>query len=420
MKEFNAATWAVKPPRLLLLQGPVGPFFKELALELENQGAEVQHMVFGPHDSAYTARSCAVAAVSDLTGFQKELTQILKTGIDVVVLFGSERPAHKIARHIADLTNTPVVCFEEGYIRPGFITCEFGGNNASSPIAKWDLSELDRSQTSRRKGTNFKGFWPMVWYGFNVYLRRGLFANRRQREYFHRELPLTSEAFHWSRNVFRKYVIGPRHHAVLRSLTQKHSGNIFVVALQVPSDANILKAAKGWNTPKLVERSIGSFARHAPATAQLVFKIHPMARGHSNDQELINKTARKHGIQDRVKVVHEGSIAELMGHTSGMLTINSTSGLSALHHGVPVLVFGQSIFTHSQLVSLYQSNEDIDRFWTAGFTAPAEVRQAFLHKIEENSLVPGDFYAANGRKQAVLHSAKKILESARVPELVGD
>ena len=55
---------------------------------------------------------------------------------NAVVLFGDERPVHRVARRIARAFGIPVWCFEEGYLRPNYVTFERDGNNANSPLPR--------------------------------------------------------------------------------------------------------------------------------------------------------------------------------------------------------------------------------------------------------------------------------------------
>ena len=52
---------------------------------------------------------------------------------------------------------------------------------------------------------------------------------------------------------------------------------------------------------------LASFALHAPHNRHLVFKIHPMERGHSTDHRRIRSAAQRLGIADRVDVIDTGS-----------------------------------------------------------------------------------------------------------------
>ena len=44
----------------------------------------------------------------------------------VVILFGSDRPIHSIARDLCKEHEILVLCLEEGYFRPGFVSLEEG------------------------------------------------------------------------------------------------------------------------------------------------------------------------------------------------------------------------------------------------------------------------------------------------------
>src|SRR3546814_19076252 len=74
-----------------------------------------------------------------------------------------------------------------------------------------------------------------------------------------------------------------------------------------------------------------------------------MERGHSTDRKFIMQTACALGIADRVDVIDIGSLGLLTRHSAGMITINSTSGLSAIFHGVPLLVIGDALSANAKL-----------------------------------------------------------------------
>lgn len=398
------------PARILLLQGPVGPFFSELTDCLIEHGAEVTQLTFNHADARTANKSHSIPVTCRLSDFDEHIRLHLRTDIDAVVIFGSERPAHKIAREVAEEYGIPVLSFEEGYIRPGAVSLELGGNNASSPIANVDISKIPRGFSTRMEAANYHGFWPMVWHGANYYFRREIFSGAREREFHHRSTPISSEIFFWLRNVMRKATDGGSHASQATLLMKEFPKDYYIVPLQVPSDSNIKKSANGWTTPKLIHETIRSFSKSAPKTSRLVFKIHPMSRGHSSDHKLIKNLARTHKVETRTMVLHTGSLGELAKLAAGMITINSTSGLSAIHHGIPLLTMGRSIYAHSELATLAEGEKSIDAFWNNGFVADPELRNAFLAYIRRSSLIPGDFYARRGRVKAAKHGARKILQ----------
>ncbi|NKC05266.1 hypothetical protein HED55_25255 [Ochrobactrum haematophilum] len=60
---------------------------------------------------------------------------------------------------------------------------------------------------------------------------------------------------------------------------------------------------------------LDSFAATAPNGLRLVFKIHPLERGHDNDRHRIDEQASRLGIRDRVDIVDVGSIGYLTRHS---------------------------------------------------------------------------------------------------------
>lgn len=400
-------------PRIILLQGPVGPFFDELARSLEMAGADVTHILLNSADKILSTNPRAVTLTDKDGDVERNLAIKMTPSIDCVVLFGSERPAHKIARQIALQRNIPVLSFEEGYIRPGAIALERSGNNASSPLTKLDISKIPLRRATRMEAANYKGYWPMVFFGARYYLLRELFAKAGERELFHRETPITREFFFWTRAVVRKIGYGRLHTRAANTLASKHKGNFFLVPLQVPSDSNVKRASNGWTTVGLITESMASFAANAPTNTKLIYKIHPMSRGHSTDTKLIYELAKRYSIQDRVHVLYDGSLGELTKNSAGMVTINSTSGLSAIHHGVPLLCMGKAIYAHPQLCTVASQISDIDGFWKNGRSASLELRNAFLAHVRRTALLPGDFYARRGRRKAIKSATKKIIQTAQ-------
>src|SRR5205807_4527216 len=122
--------------RVLLLQGPVGPFFRRLAARLRAAGAEVHKVNFNGGDWLFYPRGALNwrGRRRDWADFLQSL--IVQRQIDLVLLFGDCRPIHRVARSVAQQYGIQVGAFEEGYIRPNFITCEQFGVNGYSRISR--------------------------------------------------------------------------------------------------------------------------------------------------------------------------------------------------------------------------------------------------------------------------------------------
>jgi capsular polysaccharide export protein len=390
------------PPRILLLQGPVGPFFKALQSTLNDNGFDAWRMCFTTGDRVYSNKLKRVqfseAFTEWSTWFEQFLTNIQ---FDCIVLFGSERPLHRVAIDIARRKNILVVSLEEGYIRPGFVTVELGGNNRRSPVASGlppDSFDAASAPQVRQKYASFK---TMCWHGFVYYTVNGLLSGFRERTTFHRQRALITEAFYWLRNVYRKFAHQGHNFATIEKLLEHHDKKYFVIPLQVSDDMQLGAAANGWSNEKLIIASITSFARSAPPDSRLVFKIHPLERGHSNARRLIVSLVDLHGVAERVDTIDTGSLGLLVRHCAGMLTINSTSGLSAIAHGAPLLAIGEAIYSRTPLADSAITDTDIDHFWLNKSSPDSRFRSRYLAWIKKSCLKPGDYYASDGIPHAI-------------------
>jgi len=403
--------------RVLLLQGPVGPFFSELADALTGAGHEVRRIGFNIADGLFGSRHQS-RFKDGFDRWPQSLSGVLDTWRPhVVVLFGSSRPGHIVARKACADRNIPVLSLEEGYVRPGFVTAEWGGNNADSPLA----GKMPDSCSSVRPpaGQDFAGFASMARYAAAYYTLRTILSDRSARSFFHRPINIAQELLGWGRNACKSVSRPHDEEVVIKRLTSIYSGKFFLVPLQVPTDANLQGAACGWTTRRLVDSTLASFAQYADPDARLVFKIHPMARGHGNTESKIRSVAAGNGIADRVDVLEGGALGHLAQHCAGMITINSTSGLSAISHGCPLLVVGNAVYASEVIATCAAGRPDFDSFWSGGFVASESLRHSFLAWLCNQSLLPGDFYASQGRVMAIQGVLDKLASSLRDDHPIG-
>ena len=101
------------------------------------------------------------------------------------------------------------------------------------------------------------------------------------------------------------------------------------VVRSLDGDFQVRASAFGSQTPA-IRTVIASFARHAPAPAQLVFKTHPLDNGLERWGRLIAQTATDAGVPDRVHLADGGSLPAWLACVEGLVTLNSTAGLEAL------------------------------------------------------------------------------------------
>lgn len=399
-------------PRVVLLQGPVGSFFRRAQDHLNANGFDAWRVRFNAGDRLYSRGDKTLDFIGNVDTWRLWFTEIIReNGFDAVVLFGSERLVHRVAIECAEQMGVPVVCLEEGYIRPGYVTMELGGNNWRSPIAgQLPPPEFNSPRRDGPKSVNCSGsFSAMAWAALQYFTIRAIISTPGERKLFHKQKrTLLSEVFYWVKNYYRKFAHVGRNYHISERLLEHHDKRFYIVPLQVHDDTQLGRAANAWNNQKLILKTIVSFARNAPADHHLVFKIHPMERGHTRDWHFIRQVSALNDVKDRVHVLDGGSLSLLTRHSAGMITINSTSGLSAIHHGVPLAVLGQALYRHPDLAFCVERGMDLDRFWSEGFVAPEKVRHRYLSWIHHQCLVGGDFYAKEGMEAAAQSLRAKV------------
>lgn len=397
---------------MLVLQGPVGPFFKKLQRALEVRDARVTRVLFHAGDALFAPDHGVVRFSGSRQQWVEWLEGLLATDRpDTIVMFGCKRPAHVVAREQAKLHDIPLYSLEEGYLRSGFVTLERSGNNDLSPIR----GQVPDANSSLHKIAPLKikpNFKIMSWWGFLYYTTRILFSRKSDERLFHRSLagPIR-EAIFWVRNALRLYSTRKREQSSLSALFEEHDKDYLIVPLQMPSDSQMGAAANGWSIERLIEGAIASFAQER-SVSRLVFKLHPLDGAAWRRGRTIRDTARRHGVDDEVLIFHSGSMAEMTTHSDGMIIVNSTSGFSALHHGTPLLVLGDAVFRNETLVSIGNDEDDIASFMRDRFVADADVRKNYLRFLTAHSLVPGDFYDRGAMQETAENVAERVLGTA--------
>ena len=139
--------------RFLFLQGPHGPFFAALARSLIRADCTVGRIGFTLGDKVFWR---------GLPGFQRfdgtpdTWAKVLRAriegdGITDIVCYGASRPIHREAREVAAALGVTIHVFEEGYLRPYWITYERGGTNAESRLMEIDGARMARALEAHRR-----------------------------------------------------------------------------------------------------------------------------------------------------------------------------------------------------------------------------------------------------------------------------
>jgi capsular polysaccharide export protein len=400
--------------RILLLQGPVGGFFDFLSSALSRAGCDVKRVVFNGGDQFFSSAPGRIIYRGTLSDWPAELRSILEDfGPDALIAFGDERPVHRFAKIIADEFGIPVWFFEEGYIRPSYVTFEKGGNNANSPLSAYADRPLSGwlPPAPVIKGVSKRMAWNAAVYFSIMHLMKPFFRNYIH----HRNRKPLNEALCWLVSFYRSLRERSRDKAVISSLLSSGAPPFNMVALQVHDDLQLRSHGRFWSNGAMIDFVLQSFARHAPVDRILVFKVHPLARGHYDHADHIRHTAAALAVSDRVKVLISGSVAPLVRGSRGLITINSTVGIVALRSGVPVALLGKALYGLSPNVFHIRRENDLTEFWRAASSKHAEHSDESSPSILNAALIGGSFYLPATWPQISSAVLAKLIRDLRKP-----
>ena len=123
--------------RFLFLQGPIGPFFSRLGQRLSRDGHAVHRINLHGGDRLFWRLPGALDYRGDGADWPQFFSECVSHWhVTDLLLFGDCRPLHRAAIEVAAARGIRVHVFEEGYLRPNWVTLEEGGVNANSSLER--------------------------------------------------------------------------------------------------------------------------------------------------------------------------------------------------------------------------------------------------------------------------------------------
>lgn len=395
----------------LMLQGPHGPFFDRLGRLLRAAGATVWRCGFNAGDEFFWSDPARfLRHEGPVADWPDHLQAILDDkGVTDIVLYGDVRPIHATARRLAAERGICVHVFEEGYLRPYWISYERQGSNGNSALMRIPLASMRaalREQVSevRRPPAHWGDMRHHKFYGaFYHFLI--LVANRRYRAYAgHRAIPVIQEF----RLNLRRLVLAPVYNLgrAVQWRRLRLSGVPYTLALmQLEHDSNFLGHSPFTRNAQFIRLLVEHFARSAPRHHHLVFKAHPLEDGRAGNRRAIREAAAEFGIPDRVHYIRGGKLAEILSHARAVVTVNSTGAQQALWRGIPVKTLGRAVYEKPGLVS----EQPLDDFLARPEAPDPQAYRVFRDYLLQTSQIPGGFYAGRSRAHALRLVADMLL-----------
>ena len=395
----------------LFLQGPHGPFFSKLAGELQQAGCDVHRIGFNAGDEYFwSQRDVYTAYTQPAENWPDFVSEFYdQHGITDIVLYGDTRYVHDVARKIAAERDIKIHCFEEGYLRPYWVTYELNGVNGNSRLMDMSLDDIKSRLVRQTKTlTDAPSQWGALWhhtYFGAVYHWHILFRNRKYRFYeTHRAISVGREWWLHFHRLLNMPLASIRRRRQARRL--ENSGkNYHLVLMQLAHDTSFTAHSDFGHISEFIELCISSFALGAPKHHLLVFKPHPLEDGRENLPKLIRTIARQYGIADRVEFLESGKLGALLDRALTAVTVNSTAGQQALWRGMPLRTFGRSVYSKPELVS----EQPLDEFFADPEYPDTVSYMAYRRYLLETSQFNGGFYTASGRAQVIRVVVEVIL-----------
>ena len=404
------------PRQFLFLQGLAGPFFRRLGDALAARGHGVHRVNFHGGDWLFWRRSGANNYRGGLQGWPAYLEDLLeRRAVTDIVLFGDCRPLHGAARAIAARRHVQVHVFEEGYMRPDWVTLEAGGVNGLSSLPRdpgWYLHAARTlpplavppdpipSSFGRRAREDLA-------YNLTAIALRPFFPGYQSHRPWH---PLVEYAG-WLRCFAGKKAAARRSNAV-RSRLERTGRPFMVFPLQLDCDYQIRSHSPYPGMEAAIREVLGSFASHAPAGLDLIVKGHPLDNGLHDWRVATLNIAAELGVLDRVLFLEDGNIDLLVRAARGVVTVNSTTGTLSAARGIPTISLGRAVYD----IPGVTHQDGLDAFWTRPVPPDPQVFDALRRVLVHRCMIRGGFFSDQGLRM-LLDGAVARLEAASRPAL---
>ena len=392
----------------VFIQGMPSPFFCQIGALLRDRGCRVTRINLCVGDWLYWSGECSLSyrgRYADWSTFISEYFD--QNAVTDLVLLGEQRRYHKEAVAVAQTRGIRVTVNDFGYLRPDWITLEEDGMGGNSHFPRDPADILKQSANigsvnlaQRYRDSAFNMMRADLLYNFSNLLFGWLYPPYRRTDYRPHTLIYT--------------VSSAKQHALTRLRRDKNRRRVerliksgqryFILPLQLDHDFQIVTYSPFSGMKEVIRLTIDSFARLSEIDQRLIVKVHPWDTGLVNWSKVVRLTADEFGVRDRVEYIDGGNLDDLARHATGMVTVNSTSGLHALQVGCPVKVLGQAVYDVPGLT--FQGA--LDAFWQLNEAPDVDLLMAFINLMAETIQIRGVFFNEPGCADAANAAANKL------------
>lgn len=383
---------------VLLLQSQF-IFFWRLAKDLKGIAKSVHKINFNGGDWIFYPFG-AVNYTGEPNRIGEFLIEYVKRHkIDAVVMFNDCKQVHSIAKRVlSDMVE--IYVFEQGYIRPDFITFERDGVNGFSKIPKnpdfyrnLDIEPFSKISFKRVGKVSTQRFLYSLTYLIFFLLLKPLF---RSSDF---SVP---NILRYAFGLIRGGIKGKFYEIIektkVSSYIKRNYGKYYFVPLQMSIDSQIKVHSPYRDVYVFIKDVLTSFSKHAPDDTFLVLKQHPFDIGLNRYDEFIRDLSTELKISNRVQYFKTGNIYSLISNSIGCVMINSTCGVTSIILGKPVIALGKAIYNIEGITY----TGELDKFWRDAFTfkPDRELSEKFLSYLIKKTQINGSFYKKINKEYA--------------------
>ncbi|MCS7231525.1 MAG: capsular biosynthesis protein [Elusimicrobiota bacterium] len=306
-------------------------------------------------------------------------------------MFNDSFYIHRLVKDVINKLNIDIslYVFERGYIRPNFITFEKDGVNGNSKLPKDPNSYRNYRSCYRFMPYPVKGedlywyFYSVLFFLFYIILYPFFPASKL------RYTNIFKASIGYIFNVFKKNFYKLNEKPKVKFILNSNKSYYFL-PLQVYNDSQLRFHSPYKSIKEFIQEVLISFSYSAPPDTLLVFKHHPMDIGFVCYKTFIENLTKQYGISERVIYLKNGDIDTLVKKAIGIITINSTVGMTALLHRKPVKVMGKAVYDIEGLTF----KGSLDEFWreATNFRVDEDLLHGFFDYLFDHVLINGSFY----------------------------
>jgi capsular polysaccharide export protein len=395
---------AGEPRSFLFLQGPQSGFFERVARALMARGHCAHRVNFNLGDRLFWR-----LPATDFRGRPDDWPDFIAALIEDrsvtdLILLGNRRPYHIAAAEAARASGAAVCAVDLGYVRPGWLTLERDGIAGYSHFPR--EPEAIRALAESMPEPDFRpvaeaSFLQLamrdVAYNIAAILGRPLYPHYRRHGLYH---PVAEYAG-WIGNAPRR--LWTRHAtAAAKARLAAEPGGYFLYPLQLATDFALRTNSPFADARVALRTVLHSFA-DSGSERQLIVVGHPLDEGLIDWRHLV-------AGHRRAIFLESGVTEALVANAAGVVTVNSTVGLTALRRGVAVKTLGTAIYDVAGLTH----PGDLADFWRNPIPPDREFLAVLLRALIGATQINGGYYTRSAQEQA-LPAFVARLESAPLP-----